>query len=151
MSDIYDKALKGDRTLNPQETYIDIKPSSDAQKFHELTGGKLHYEIESIQKDYYYCSCGFVEKDRSAFNGHIAKHNPTYSTAADILNRMKEFCGEIGYKLFLCRLLYAESCWDDLTENDYDGVIYVDYVTDPPALIKKAVEFLEAYEKAQDK
>jgi len=89
--------------------------------------------------------------DAQKFHELTGLELPENYNAADILNRMKEFCGEIGYKLFLCRLLYAESCWDDLTENDYDGVIYVDYVTDPPALIKKAVEFLEAYEKAQDK
>lgn len=119
-----------------------VNAKSDAQRFHELTGGKLHYEIESIQKDYYYCSCGFVEKDRSAFNGHIAKHNPTYSNAADILNRMKEFCGEEKYLIFISWLCSTLSFSIDNFRIVMDFINT--YILNPSALLRKAVEFMEA-------
>jgi adenine-specific DNA glycosylase len=94
---------------------------SDAQRFTELTC--------SHKKDWPNC-------DDCPFRFKCKAEMPTYSNAADILSRMKEFCGE-------------ERFLDFIRQNGFDGengdtiFIEIDLVLNPPALLKKAIEFLE--------
>ena len=72
---------------------------TDAQRFHELTGGCWHgWERENILYkkglDAKICKhCGIY--------WNIDLQNPTYSHTDEILNRMKEFCGQSKYNKFL--------------------------------------------------
>lgn len=120
---------------------------TDAQKFHELTGGCWH-EFKEVSQYGNICKCNCLCGN---LDEHIKKSNPTYSHADEILKRMKEYCGEERYFDFMVRL------GSDVIEKTNPTPIGLinnflnDYILNPPALLKKAVEFLEAYEKAQDK
>ncbi len=93
---------------------------TDVQRFTELTGGKWK-ENEFVWEDDKTC----VQFDP----------NSTYSNPADILNRMKEYCGDERYSIFIIGL--DLECVGIL-ENFIN-----DYILNAPALLRKAVEFLE--------
>lgn len=103
--------------------------------FHEATGGCWHeWEIytdwvESIPT----CSYSVCKKCNTTLDCK-EKENPTYSNPRDILNRMKEYCGEEKYREFI----------DIVGASVYDTYyIDEDYILNPPALLKKAWEFLK--------
>jgi len=113
---------------------------TDAQRFTELTGGKWH-EI-NINIPRLQCSCG-KEWYGGATTEELNKHlslNPTYSNASDILNRMKEFCGEEKYLIFISWLCSTLSFSIDNFRIVMDFINT--YILNPPALLRKAVEFL---------
>ena len=125
---------------------------SDAQRFTELTGGIWHELLHSNSR---ICTCGLTGESQSLLFIHISESNPTYSNAADILNRMKEFCGEERYAKFIGTLpltfiVDKLNPNEELTKKLF--ISFIDtYILNTPALLKKSVEFLEVYEKAQDK
>ena len=90
---------------------------TDAQRFHELTGGCWH---EWVEKTGYVTYC---KKCHSAY-----EEIPTYDNAADILNRMKEKCGEERFETFL---------------HDIGWFKTLDFLFNPSALLRKACEWLE--------
>jgi len=96
---------------------------TDAQKFTELTGGKWENIIDGV--------C-----DRC---GTVFYANPTYSTAADILNRMKEFCGVDKYENFICTVGSITPLFDEPPIYSIEEK----YILNPSALLQKAIEFLE--------
>ena len=108
---------------------------TDAQRFTELTGGCWH-EYDKIIGLYNKCSCG---KICGNLDEHIKQSNPTYSNAADILNRMKEFCGQSKYNKFL----WEESV-DCVGRTQLEAInnFIEKYILNPPVLLRKAVEFL---------
>lgn len=83
---------------------------SNAQIFTELTGGKWDEE-----------NC------------------VTFLNAADILNKMKEFCGEERYKEFVNEYI-GEISYD----VEHNEIIYINekYILTPSLLLEKAVEYL---------
>jgi hypothetical protein len=116
---------------------------SDAQIFTELIDGKWH-EAKLFQDGINYkCSCGCLfYKER--MDNHIKESNPTYSNAADILNKMKEFCGEERYYTFIRKKgIGIVRKLTDYPINVYNVFIDETYILNPPALLKKAVEFLK--------
>ncbi len=113
--------------------------------FHEATAkeGEVWHEVVEHRSGYYRCSCGEVFAYGSDIDNHINQINPTYSHADEILKRMKEYCGEERYFDFMVRL------GSDVIEKTNPTPIGLinnflnDYILNPPALLKKAVEFLE--------
>ena len=113
---------------------------SDAQKFTELTGGCWHkispfdsplsiilsiVDGGKLEQNEYECRmCG---------TKYI--HNPTYTNAADILNKMKEFCGEEKYSEFIIEL--------DLDGSGILESFINKFVLNHSALLQKVIEFLE--------
>lgn len=111
---------------------------TDAQRFHELTGGCWH-EYDKIIGLYNKCSCG---KICGNLDEHIKQSNPTYTNPADILKRMRDYCGEERYALFMAKLEYGMQ-QPNIEAIDWDGSIDEDYVLNPSALLRKACEWLE--------
>jgi hypothetical protein len=70
--------------------------------------------------------------------------NPTYDNPLDILNRMRDYCGEERYREFIevggIGIVYHSG-----VASGYRWLVAIneDYILDPPALCKKAVEFLK--------
>lgn len=92
---------------------------SPAQIFHELTC--------KHRKEYKSC------KECPLYSLPIIE----YSNAADILNRMKEFCGEEGYYNFTHKIVLVNTGYIDIDK-------FLDkYILNPSALLQKAIEFLE--------
>jgi len=110
---------------------------TDAQRFHELTGGCWH-EYDKIIGLYNKCSCG---KICGNLDEHIKQSNPTYSNAADILKRMREYCGEEKYKKFFTEIATKRNGEYLELMTIYEFV--ATYILNPPSLLKKAVEFFE--------
>lgn len=116
---------------------------SDAQIFTELTGGCWHgWERENILYkkglDAKICKhCGIY--------WNIDLQNPTYSNAADILKRMREYCGEEKYKKFFTEIATKRNGEYLELMTIYEFV--ATYILNPPALLKKAVEFLKGDER----
>ncbi len=108
-----------------------------AKLFHEATGGCWH-EYDKIIGLYNKCSCG---KICGNLDEHIKQSNPTFDNPTDILKRMRDYCGEERYKLFMAQLEYGNNAY--VEGIDWSGHIDVDYVTNAPALCKKAWEFLK--------
>jgi len=121
---------------------------TDAQKFTELTGGCWH---EPELSPY----CRIITDDRYGGRYQCTSYkcikcgkefklrdNPTYSNPADILNRMKEKCGEERVKEFVQKLII------DSRLSGYDATSLIlwfiyKYILNTPALLQKAIEFLE--------
>jgi hypothetical protein len=105
---------------------------NDAQKFTELTGGCRH-----VRTSKYSAICRKCKADI------CSAPSISYDNAADILNRMKEYCGEERYFDFMVHL------GSDVIEKTNPTPIGLinnflnDYILDTPALCKKAVEFLK--------
>jgi hypothetical protein len=97
---------------------------TETQRFHELTGGCWH---EWVEKTGYVTYC---KKCLSAY-----EEIPTYDNPADILKRMRDYCGEERYKDFLNTI--SESI------SPYAKVIDIYYIENAPALLRKACEWLE--------
>ena len=100
---------------------------TDVQRFTELTGGKWK-ENEFVWEDDKTC----VQFDP----------NSTYTNPADILKRMRDYCGEERYALFMAKLEYGMQ-QPNIEAIDWDGSIDEDYVLNPSALLRKACEWLE--------
>jgi adenine-specific DNA glycosylase len=93
---------------------------SDAQRFTELTC--------SHKKDWPNC-------DNCPFRFKCKAEMPTYSNPADILEKMKQFCGIHKFRNFIYQL--SDDCCEDT-------IMFVEtYILNPPALLRKAIEFLE--------
>jgi hypothetical protein len=110
------------------------KEKSDAQRFHELTGGCWHEPIFLGSRICNKCGVLFAIGNANEPFDDFDKVNPTYSNSADILNRMKEFCGEEKFEKFL-----YEIGWFKTTK----------YLFDCLALLDKAIEFLEQLKKGE--
>jgi hypothetical protein len=67
---------------------------------------------------------------------------PDNYNAADILNRMREFCGEGKYREFILRVGTQSRDWN----NNYTYYINTIYILNPSALLERAIEFLEGNE-----
>lgn len=115
---------------------------SPAQRFHEATGGN-HRLVE--RGCYYYCSCGkkwYAHPTPIAWKRHT--QNPTYSNAADILNRMKEYLGEEEYREFIdanqIGIVYHMGA-----DNGYVWKVAIneEYITNPYSLLEKAWEYIK--------
>lgn len=65
--------------------------------------------------------------------------NPTYSHADDILKRMRGYCEIDKYEDFICTVGFIIPLYDEPPIYSIEEK----YILDPPALLKKAVEFLE--------
>jgi hypothetical protein len=112
-----------------------------ARLFHEATGGIWH-EVEQAGTGYFKCSCS-KEKHSYYYAEFLYQHtNPTYTNPADILNRMKEYCGEERYGEFIYQCITEMRT---LNKTSYLTVMgFVDsFILNAPALLRKAVEFLE--------
>ena len=124
---------------------------TDAQKFHELTGGCWHkvYSYEgyidypsaiggrTVRRDQVWYKCRKCENksiDERSFT------NPAYFNAADILNLMREFCREERYGKFIQELAFE--MFRTKTAPSINEFIEM-FILNPPALLRKAVEFLE--------
>jgi adenine-specific DNA glycosylase len=93
---------------------------SDAQRFTELTC--------SHKKDWPNC-------DNCPFRFKCKAEMPTYSNPKDILEKMKQFCGIHKFRNFIYQL--SDDCCEDT-------IMFVEtYILNPPALLRKAIEFLE--------
>lgn len=82
-----------------------------------------------------------MKSDAQKFHELICLELPDNYNAADILNRMRTFCGEKRYNLFMAHLEYIDN--GHLEPEDWSGHIDVDLVTNPSAFLRKAIEFLE--------
>jgi hypothetical protein len=105
---------------------------SDAQKLTELLGGCWHERdwTEEISTTMTGLNCRKCEK----FVPFSYKH-PTYSNPKDILEKMKQFCGIHKFRNFIYQL--SDDCCEDT-------IMFVEtYILNPPALLRKAIEFLE--------
>ncbi len=121
------------------------KDKSPEQEFFEATGGCRHEITEDTDRNVYVCNCG-IELPTALFcQDHIKESNPTYSHADEILNRMKEYWGEEGYDLFMAQLEYGNR--ENVEAIDWSGMIDVDLVTNPKALLSKAIEYLKEKER----
>jgi hypothetical protein len=119
---------------------VDYSPVNYAKEFHEATGGVWH-EREQVGAGYFKCSCS-NEKHSYYYNEFLYQHtNPTYDNAADILKRMKEYCGEERYYKFVIKsqvgIGYMSALW-----------IADTYILNAPALLQKCVEFF--YNKTKE-
>jgi hypothetical protein len=104
---------------------------SDAQRFTELLGGCWHEWMDTTEVGLR-CTCRMICGN---LDEHIKKSNPTYSNPKDILNKMKEFCGIHKFRNFIYQL--SDDCCEDT-------IMFVEtYILNPPALLRKAIEFLE--------
>lgn len=104
-----------------------------AKEFHEATakeGDCWHIRISK-----YSAICKKCGADMSTAT------NPTYDNPLDILKRMREYCGDERFDLFMAQLEYGNNT--NVEGIDWSGNIDIDYILDPPALCKKAVEFLK--------
>lgn len=77
------------------------------------------------------------KSDAQKFHELTGLELPENYNAADILNRMKEFCREERYINFI------KTVGEIMAPHNYHEVISIDYILNPPALLQKAVEFLE--------
>jgi hypothetical protein len=113
-----------------------------ARLFHEATAkeGEVWHEVVPITLKPR-CSCGKMFTWQSDLSKHIDESNPTYDNPRDILKRMRDFCGEERFDLFMAQLEYGNNT--NVEGIDWSGNIDIDYILDPPALCKKAVEFLK--------
>jgi len=111
---------------------------SDARRFTELTAkeGDDWHEMYGCNGQLV-CSCGEKFSLSSFAINHVRQSNPTYTNAADILNRMKEFCGE-GLEDFIVEVGGLSK------HGSHLDTILVDYVLHPDDLLQKAIEWLEA-------
>lgn len=116
---------------------------SDAQRFTELTDGCWH---NCYRKDGYWHDCYKCEKQ------YKDSDNLTYSNAADILNRMRTFCGEEKYRKFIKTISYEKhidyrEAYGEPDERYFVQMSLTDfinnYILNAPALLRKAIEFLE--------
>lgn len=116
---------------------------SDAQIFTELIDGKWH-EAKLFQDGINYkCSCGCLfYKER--MDNHIKESNPTYSNPKDILEKMKQFCGEDRYYEFIIHISFVQTGSSNVGFIMSIGDFINTYILNPPLLLKKAIEFLEA-------
>lgn len=104
-----------------------------AKRFTELTGGCWH-EWKGNNPIGNVCSCGSTCGNISE---HIEASNPTYSNAADILNVMWERKDCYG---FIENIVKAIKYKTPLNVLAY---FINDYILNPTALLREAVEFLE--------
>ena len=79
--------------------------------------------------------------DAQRFHELTGLELPENYNAADILNRMKEFCGEEKYLIFISWLCSTLSFSIDNFRIVMDFINT--YILNPSALLRKAVEFLK--------
>lgn len=129
---------------------IDKETKSPARQFTELTAkdkNDVWHEEISGGRDYKkVCSCGLLLDDyiQKQLDRHIKESNPTYSHADEILNRMREKCGEEKYNTFInsTRIGIVRRV------TDYPILLYKvfineEFISNPSALLQKAVAFLK--------
>ena len=114
---------------------------SDAQRFHELTGGCWHERDWSKEPVMWVggkgTHCLTCVKCKQPIPMDYVSNRPTYDNAANILTRMKEFCGE-GLEDFIVEVGGLSK------HGSHLDTILVDYVLHPDDLLQKAIEWLEA-------
>lgn len=117
---------------------------TNARIFTELTGRKWHF-VSSYGEHYYECSCGERYGSYEAIGEHTKVSNPTYQNAADILNRMREFCGEdeVKHHSFM---LNIGTYYSDRSLLKVVITYYIEetYILNAPALLQEAIEFLRS-------
>jgi hypothetical protein len=89
------------------------------------------------------------KSDAQRFHELTGLYLPENPNAADILLRMRKKCGEERYDMFMAQLEYGNNAY--VEGIDWSGNIDVDYVTDPSALLRKAVEWLEGEKDGKKK
>jgi len=112
---------------------------TNAQRFHELTAkdkADVWNNFIGFRSSKFHCSCGLNFNYHNDLLEHIKESNPTYSNAADILNRMREFCGEDKYGDFILWL-------PDYSVNGILKHVIDTYILNPSALLERAIEFLQ--------
>lgn len=123
---------------------------SDAQKLTELLGGCWHEVVARGLENI--CSCGFKSYLIVSLDEHIEESNPTYKNPKDILNKMKEFCGEERYIKFIRKISLKKHIDYAAYDEEPDKVSFVPmstyefinaYILNIPALVTKAIEFLD--------
>ncbi len=114
---------------------------SPAQIFTELTGGCWH-EANDCILGVWTCSCGkkFYECEEEQLLEHLQKENNLYSNPADILTKMKEFCGEEKYGEFI---KFSLSSWIIPFKEGTRVYINIEYILNPTQLLERACEWLE--------
>jgi hypothetical protein len=121
---------------------------SDAQILTELLGGCWHEEIDITHLGTNRtCSCGFVGTAKE-LNYHIKESNPKYLHADEVLVPLREKLGEERYREFIVVKLHnlerqywylvGSSHLSNLKKNTPEF-----FILNVPALVKKAIEFLE--------
>jgi hypothetical protein len=107
---------------------------TDAQRFTELTGGCHH-----VRTSKYSAICRKCKADI------CSAPSISYDNAADILNRMKEYCGEERYYTFIRKKgIGIVRKLTDYPINVYKIFIDETYILNPSLLLREAIEFLEA-------
>lgn len=111
---------------------------SDNQKLFELLyPEKCWHEI--VEPRYYRCSCGASFYHASGIYNHINQCNSTYTHADEVLIPMREKLGEEKYDMFVGTI--GTFLFDE--DNELDVCIFEKYILNVPALVQKAIEFLE--------
>ncbi len=116
-----------------------LATAKEGDVWHEITNYTIVKDGRVIT--YATCSCGKNFLFDSTLDEHIKNSNPTYDNPRDILKRMREYCGEERFDLFMAQLEYGNNT--NVEGIDWSGNIDIDYILNPPALLKKAVEFLK--------
>lgn len=120
---------------------------SDARRFTELTAKEGDYWHEMYGcNGQLVCSCGEKFSLSSFAINHVRQSNPTYTNAADILNRMKEFCGEERYRHFIVETGIGTWHEVDSFKEGRKITFYIkeEFIRNPSDLLQKAIEWLEA-------
>lgn len=117
---------------------------SDEQKFTELTGGCWHIFRQKSEDEWATMKCQKCGFETNELNAQFTETaHPTYSNAADILNKMKEFCGEDRYYEFIIHISFVQTGSSNVGFIMSIGDFINTYILNPPLLLKKAIEFLE--------
>lgn len=119
---------------------------TNAQIFTELTEkdkNDVWHEVEMVDFGAYLiqrCSCGQPLSKKCS--------NPTYQNAADILTRMREFCGEERFYNFMHEvgIIIGAAI---LNKQDHEYYIDVDYLIEKDengelVLLQRAIDFIRS-------
>jgi hypothetical protein len=117
---------------------------SDNQRLTELLGGCWHEWMDTTEVGLR-CTCRIICGN---LDEHIKKSNPTYQHADEVLVPLREKLGEERYREFIVVKLHnlerqywylvGSSHLSNLKKNTPEF-----FILNVPALVKKAIEFLE--------
>jgi hypothetical protein len=120
---------------------------SDAQRFTEMTGVCWHERDWSKEPSFWVggngWQCFTCRKCGQNIPIDYDSKRPTYSNPKDILEKMKEFCGEDRYYEFIIHISFVQTGSSNVGFIMSIGDFINTYILNPPLLLKKAIEFLE--------
>lgn len=119
---------------------------SDAQKLTELLGRCWHERDWSKEPTMWVggkgIHCFTCVKCKQPIPVYYDYNRPTYTHADEVLRAMRRKLEIEGYKLFMAKLQYGFE-QPNVEAVDWDGSIDEEYILNVPALVQKAIEFLE--------